>query len=158
MFSPITEYDFRIYSEDRESHITFTVEEYLHERLASVSCTVEVMDNEFKGWNINVWFSIEDLLKFIAQLEDLNKSRQGKISLNAMSPEDFGISLESYNKRGSIIALYSISTCKLDNEFRFQNTLTGGFHIDSEFFSKLIDDFKHLTTIVKLKADTEFTC
>ncbi|WP_173191669.1 hypothetical protein [Paenibacillus alginolyticus] len=41
----ITEYDFRIYSEDKESYIIFTLEQYLHNRMPSLSCSIEVFDN-----------------------------------------------------------------------------------------------------------------
>ncbi len=37
MFERITDYDFRIYSEDKESYITFTLEQYLHNSMLSLS-------------------------------------------------------------------------------------------------------------------------
>ncbi|KRF20177.1 hypothetical protein [Paenibacillus sp. Soil787] len=98
MFERITDYDFRIYSEDKESYITFTLEQYLHNRMPSLSCTIEVLDNNFRGWNINVWFALDELLSFIKRLDELSKSRNGEINLTAMTHEDFILNIKNHNK------------------------------------------------------------
>ncbi|MDP4147160.1 MAG: hypothetical protein Q8936_22240 [Bacillota bacterium] len=156
MFKPLTDYDFRIYSDDKTSHITFTLEEYVHYRLPCLSCTIEILDNKYKGWNTSVWFTLEDLLSFIIGLEDLERTRQGKLSLNAMSPEDFNITFENYNKKGNIVAYYSISNIKYNAEINLRNILTGGFQVDSEFFSKVLSDFKQFTSVTELEEDITF--
>lgn len=52
MFKPSTDYDFRITSNDKTSYITFMLEEYIHQRLSSLSCTIEILDNKFTGWKL----------------------------------------------------------------------------------------------------------
>ncbi|MFF2754440.1 hypothetical protein ACFVR1_11930 [Psychrobacillus sp. NPDC058041] len=100
MFNPITDYDFRIYSDDKTSHITFTLEEYIHQRLPSLSCTIEILDNKFSGWNVNVWFTLDELLSFIGKLEKLDRTRQQEICLYAMTTNEFNITFVNYNNKG----------------------------------------------------------
>lgn len=157
MFNPLTDYDFRIYSDDKASHITFVLEEYIHERLPSLACTIEVLDNKFNGWNTNVWFAFDDVMAFINELEELEIKRQGKVSLSAMSPQDFNITFEDYNKKGDILVNYALSNTKDNTEIRVSNTLTGGFKIDSEFFLKVLNDFIQFTSVAELEVDIDFT-
>ncbi|NBI30744.1 WapI family immunity protein [Chengkuizengella marina] len=158
MFDPVTEYDFIIYSDDKTSIITITLEEYLHQRLPSLSCTIEVLDNKFKAWNINVWFALEELLSFISKLEKLEKTRQGNICLKAMTPEDFSITFENYNNKGDFAIHYSLTNNrKYFSEIKMSNTLTGGFKIDSEFLFKILSDFKHLASVAELEMNIDFT-
>jgi cAMP phosphodiesterase len=114
LFDPVTDYDFRVYSDDKKSHITFTLEEYVHERFPSLSCTIEVLDNNYKGWNINVWFTLDKLHSFISELEKLNRTREGKATLKAMTAEDFKITFETYNTKGNIATNYIISKSRYD--------------------------------------------
>lgn len=155
MFNPKTNYDFRIFSNDKSSYITFTLAEYVHLRLSSLSCTVEVLDNRFIGWN-TVWFSLIDLHSFIDELEELEKTRQGKACLSAMSNEDFNITFESYNKKGGIVVYYSLSNSKFHDEISIVNTFTGGFEIDAEYFPETLHDFKKFISVSELKSDIEF--
>ena len=154
MFNPVTDYDFRFYSDDKNSHITFTLEEYVQNHLPSLSCSIEVSDNKFKGWNINVWFKLEELHKFISELQEFSKSRKGKVSLSAMSSDDFDITFESRNQKGDVITFYSLS--KYNNEIPIKTTLTGGFQFDSEFLLKLIDDLKQFTSVAEIGTDITF--
>ena len=156
MFNPITDYDFRIISNDKSSHITFTLVEYMHQRLPSLSCTIEVLDNKFTGWNTDVWFSLSDLHSFIDALEQLEKTRQGKACLSAMTYEDFNITFESYNKKGNIVAFYSLSNSKFNSEISIMNILNGGFQIGSEYLSNLLSDFKKFTSVSELNSDIDF--
>ena len=156
MYKPLSEFDFRIYSNDKTSHITFILEEYIHERLPSLACTIEVVDNKFIGWNINVWFELDKLLSFITELEDLEIKRQGSVTLNAMSPHEFNITIENYNKKGDLLVNYSLTNIKYNTDICLRNTLTGGFKIDSEFLLKLLSDFNKFSSVANLGVDIEF--
>jgi hypothetical protein len=122
--------------------------------LPTLSCSIEVSDNKFKGWNINVWFKLEDIHKFISELQEFSKFRKGKVSLSAMSPDDFDITFESCNQKGDVITHYSLS--KYKNEIRIKTTLTGGFQFDSEFLLKLIDDLKQFASVAEIGTDITF--
>lgn len=97
MFNRQTDYDFRIYSSDRASYITFYLKQYMHERLPSLACSIEVVNNKFTGCSLNVWFELEQLQRFVHELEHLDTLEQA--DLNAMSPEELKISVKRTNKR-----------------------------------------------------------
>lgn len=158
MFERVTDYDFRIYSEDKESYITFTLEQYLHNRMPSLSCAIEVVDNNFRGWNINVWFALDELLSFIKQLDGLSKSRNGGTNLTAMTQEDFNLNIKNRSNRGGMVITYSLMTRRYNASTPLTNTLSGGFEIDPEFFQGLVDDFRKLTSVANLNSDIDFTC
>lgn len=152
-----TEFDFSIHSQDKNSHITFELEEYVHNRQPSLSCTIDILDNHFKGWNIGVWFTLGDLCSFINELEGLQIKKQGEASLMAMSHEDFNITFKNFNNKGNIVISYSLSNIRYNSDISLRNTLTGGFQIDSEFFSIILGDFKKLASVSELEQDIDFT-
>lgn len=156
MFNQITDNDFKIVSNDKSSHITFTLLEYMHQQLPSISCSIEIVDGKFAGCRTNVWFSLSDMYSFIDALEQLEQTRQGKVSLCALTNEDFNISFESCNKKGNIVCLYSISKSKFYSEVRILNNLNGGFQVDSEYFLKVLSDFKNFTSVSELKSNIDF--
>ncbi|NDI35784.1 hypothetical protein EPK97_13675 [Chengkuizengella sediminis] len=135
----------------------FTLEEYLHQRLPSLSCTIEVLDNNFKGWSINVWFTLDELHSFIGKLEKFNKTRHGKVCLEAMTPEDFNITFENYNNKGDLVIYYSIANNKYNSNLKLINTLSGGFKLDSEFLFKILSAIKQLASVAELEMDIDFT-
>lgn len=53
------EYDFEIISIDRKSKIKFTLEEYIHEISPSISCSIDIEDQGYRGWNINKSINIK---------------------------------------------------------------------------------------------------
>lgn len=122
MFTPNTEYDFRIKSYDNSSHIIFSLIEYMNQRLPSLSCIVEIFDNHFTGYRSEVWFSLSDLNSFIYDLELLEKKRQVKACLGAMTYEDFNITIECYNKKGDIVIYYSMSDYNHNDELSIKTT------------------------------------
>jgi hypothetical protein len=73
-----------------------------------------------------------------------------------MSPEDFIITLEIYNKKGDLILNYSISNMKYNTETKNRRTLNGGFSIDPEFYLKLLVDLKRFISVAKLETNIDF--
>lgn len=113
-----------------------------------------MLDNKFTGWNIDVWFSIDELIQFITRLEQDNLS--AKCSISAMSPDDFTLSLERINRKGDIFLSYSISASKfMENEF-VRTTLSGGFIYDQEYLLTGIEDLKRFASVTKIQADIDF--
>ncbi|MGO4696810.1 hypothetical protein AB4Z50_21250 [Paenibacillus sp. 2TAB26] len=154
MFKPITDYDFRIYSDDKKSYINFTLEEYIHNRLPSLSCTIDVIDNKFSGCNAEVWFSIDELMQFINQVESGRVSK--KCSLQSMSPNEFTMSFERINHKGDFLVTYSLSTSRYDSSGHINSTLAGEFHFNQEFIDLTIQNLKRFSSVTKLQTDTDF--
>lgn len=145
-----TEYDFTLYSSDKESIISFYFEEYLHDILPSLSCCIDIQDGEFKGFAYHVWFEINELENFIKELSQLNITRHGKASLYAMSPEEFNITLESINRRDDLILRYNIGQARYVHGSNHLLSLSGVFEYDSEYFNTLLEDFLKLLSIEQL--------
>ncbi|MDF9853227.1 hypothetical protein M2105_001069 [Paenibacillus sp. PastF-1] len=155
MFTPHTDYDFRIYSSDRASSITFYLEQYIHERLPSMACSIEVTDNKFTGWSHSVWFEIDQLKRFIHELEHLDRLEHA--DLNAMSPEEFTISVNRANKKGDITILYTLS--KRQYSLGLPDiTLSGGFEFDKEYHMVLVKNFERLISVGSMGTNLDFTC
>ncbi len=95
-------------------------------------------------------------MSFITELEDLEIKRQGSVTLNAMSPHEFNITIENYNKKGDLLVNYSLTNIKYNTDICLRNTLTGGFKIDSEFLLKLLSDFNKFSSVANLGVDIEF--
>ncbi len=155
MFAPHTDYDFRIYSSDRASSITFYLEQYIHERLPSVACSIDVVNNKFTGGSLNVWFEPEQLQRFVHELEHLDRLEHADLS--AMSPEEFKISVKRTNKKGDVAILYSLT--KYQYSLGLPDiTLSGGFVFDMEYHMNLVENFKRLISVGGLGTNLDFTC
>lgn len=155
MFTPHTDYDFRIYSSDRASSITFYLEQYIHERLPSMACSIEVTNNKFTGWSHSVWFELEQLQRFVQELEYLDTLEHADLS--AMSPEEFKISVKRANKKGDVMVLYSLT----QHEYSLglpDITLSGGYLFDKEYQMELVENLERLISVGSLGTNLDFTC
>lgn len=144
MLNRQTDYNFRIYSSDRASYITFYLEQYIHERLPSVGCSIEVVNNKFTGSRHNVWFELEQLQRFVHELEHLDTLEHADLS--AMSPEEFKVSVKRANKKGDVMILHSLTQHQYSLGLP-DITLSGGFMFDKEYHMELVDDFKRLISV-----------
>ncbi|MNB85403.1 hypothetical protein D3C75_323070 [compost metagenome] len=153
MFNRQTDYDFRIYSSDRASYITFYLKQYMHERLPSLACSIEVVNNKFTGCSLNVWFELEQLQRFVHELEHLDTLEHA--DLNAMSPEELKISVKRTNKKGDVAILHSLT--KYQYSLGLPDiTLSGGFMFDKEYHMDLVENFKRIISVGRLSRDMNF--
>lgn len=154
MFKRQTDYDFRIYSSDRASYITFYLEQYMHERLPSVACRIEVVNNKFTGWSHSVWFELEQLQRFVHELEHFDRLEHADLS--AMSPEEFKISVKRTNKKGDFTILYTLSKRQYSLGLP-DMTLSGGYLFDKEYHMVLVKSFERLISVGSLGTNLDFT-
>lgn len=155
MFEPKTVYDFRIYSDDKKSHVTFILEQYLHHHYPSLSCGIDVLNNNFSGSNVDIWFSMDKLIGFIEEIEKGNIER--KCSLHSMSPDEFDMSIERINRKGDFIITYSLSKSNyFVNRHVKDITLSGGFQFNQEYLISLIQDLKRFSSVATLQTDIDF--
>ncbi|KUP20729.1 hypothetical protein [Paenibacillus sp. DMB5] len=153
MFTPHTDYDFRIYSSDRASYITFYLEQYIYERLPSMACSIEVTNNKFTGCSLNVWFELEQLQRFVHELEHFDRLEHADLS--AMSPEEFTISVKRTNKKGDFMILYSLTQHQYSLGLP-DITLSGGYLFDKEYHMELVENFRRLISVGRLGRDMNF--
>lgn len=133
----------QIESCDKKSNINIDYVDSELERYPSVCVSVSANDQGFGGFNKDVWFELDLLKEFIQNLKELDSSRKGSASIESMSPEEFQITIETYDLSGHMVLKYTISKYAHIPYLRLIS-LTGGFELDASMFSCLISDFIHL--------------
>lgn len=135
----------KIFSEDRLSFIEIIFVESYMERLPSINVSIAVQNGGFTGSIESVWIEIDDLKYFLSCMDEIDVKRSGKAHLNSMSPNEFILDFETYNKWGHIKVNYRI-TKYFSYPYSREIFLQGGFNIDSSEFLSIIKEFKKLLT------------
>ncbi len=134
----------KIESNDRKSYLNIEYVDCEIEKYPSVCVAITVQDGDFRGYNKAVWFELDLLKNFIDNLKILENNRKGSVSLNSMSPEEFEITIETYDLSGHMILNYKISKYAYHIPKTKVVSLTGGFELDVSFFMSIISDFAYL--------------
>ena len=88
---------------NNNEHIELTEQERVPESLPTsgdVRVKVVVQLQEFRGMYENVWLDKNELHIFIKELEKLNETRNGKIKLKSLSPDEFWVEIRSIDSVG----------------------------------------------------------
>jgi hypothetical protein len=96
-----------INSQDRAANLQIVPKEVNLDR--SIRCSVKFTSHGFNGNHRMVWFSREALERFAAELRNLEEERSGVVTLTAMSPEDFSLSLKVEDSAGHTYCTVSLS-------------------------------------------------
>lgn len=132
----------RIESENKESYITMDYIDCETERYPTVCVFITVKNEDFVGINKEVWFELDLLKQFTDTLKELDYKRKGFASIKSMSPDEFSLSVETYDLSGHLMLKYNI--CKLGYCPNVSKSLSGGFGLDSTLFTKIVNDFVKL--------------
>ena len=124
---------------NKESSITIEYVDCELERYPSVCVSITVSNEGYVGANKDVWFELRLFKQFVNHLKELDDKRKGFASVESMSPEEFFLSIETYDLSGHLMLKYKIS--KYAHHPNVNISLSGGFKLDSSFFTKLVDDF-----------------
>jgi hypothetical protein len=109
--------------------------------------SVEIKDADFAGRTAGVWIELQDLNRFIEQLRECEKNRDGEALLKSSSPEEFELTIRAIDSAGHFSAAYVITQVSYDSAQRLiKREVRGEFELDSEFFSRLVNDFSSLIT------------
>ncbi len=133
----------KILSEDRLSFIEITFIDSETERMPSIKVSVNVQNDGFAGVLNSTWIEIDELNNFLTYMDEIDIKRSGKAHLCVMSPYEFLLDFETYDKSGHIKVNYSITKYISYPPFR-ELSLHGGFKIDSSEFSAIIKSFRAL--------------
>lgn len=126
----------KITSIDRASNLLFTLKEIALDR--SISCSVKFTSHGFCGSNRSIWFSREELEKFIGELEALEKNRRGAARLTAMSPEEFSLSVSVDDSAGHTYCHVAISRQIFDFGRRLAQNVSGSFATDPSALASML--------------------
>lgn len=129
----------RVESLDRESSITIDYVDSEIVRYPSICVCIAVRNDNFAGLNKDVWIELDAFKKFTDALKELDYKRKGFASVESMSPEEFFLSVETYDSSGHLLLKYKIfehGYCP-----NVSKSLSGGFELDPSFFTQIVNDF-----------------
>jgi hypothetical protein len=134
----------KIESEDKKSSIQIGFIESELEHFPSFLVSIKAENEGFCGSN-NVWFQLDQYKSFIDELKILEDKRQGKASLESMSPGEFKVIIESFDSSGHLILRYQISkNVPQTNQIQIIFFVSGGFELDSSCFAFVVKGFESL--------------
>ena len=133
----------RIESEDKNSFISFIYVECEEGRCPSVCFSLEIQNEDFKGYNKSIWIEFDMLKKFVDELISLELHRKGNAKLEAMSPNEFNLQIERIDMSGHLNLTYNIARQTYSRK-PYLLALSGGFELESSLFSAIVRDFKDL--------------
>ena len=133
--------------ENENSFVEFEFEEYIEFR-SDVDCRIEVFCRNFSGQVNSVWFSRNNIDLFIQQIEELDKTRQGKAELFNMGsqtePNPLEFTIFSTDNLGHLAVQAALQ--KFSYLSHPANTLkvTVSFEFDPSLLPSIIVDFRKL--------------
>lgn len=133
----------KIVSEDRKSFIEVAFIESETEGMPSIKVSIIVENEGFAGVINSTWIEIDELNNFLLCMDEIDTKRIGKAHLCSMSPNEFLLDFETFDKSGHIKVVYSI-TKYISYPFFRKLFLHGGFDIDSSEFSSIAKSFRTL--------------
>ncbi len=119
-------------------------------QLPSIEVSIEIRDSSFVGHN-EVWIELEKLQKFIEQLTECEKKRNGSAFLESSSPEEFQLTISNIDGSGHFLVHYLLtkSSYTFSQDF-IKHQLKGAFELDSEFFSQVLNGFSALAPVASV--------
>lgn len=133
----------KIVSEDRKSFIEIAFIESEKERMPSIKVSVSIQNEAFAGALNSTWIEIDELNNFLLNMDEIDIKRNGKAHLCSMSPCEFILDFETFDKLGHIKVVYSV-TKLISYPFFRELSLNGGFDIDLSEFSNIVKSFRKL--------------
>lgn len=133
-----------IESNDRKFYLNIEYVDCEIERYPSVCVAITVQNGDFRGCNKDVWIELDLFKDFINNLKILEKTRSGSASINSMSPEEFQVTIGTYDLSGHMILSYKIAQYSHRMSKTNIISLTGAFELDVSFFNTIISDFVRL--------------
>lgn len=133
----------KIFSEDRKSFIEIEFIKSEKERMPSIKVSVTVQNEGFGGALNSTWIEIDELNNFLLCMDEIDTKRRGRAQLCSMSPNEFLLDFETFDKSGHIKVLYLIAKY-ISYPFFREISLHGGFDIDSSEFSSIVESFRTL--------------
>jgi hypothetical protein len=118
----------KIDSQDRAASVSIAPKEVGPDR--SIRCSVKLVSHGFSGSNRAVWFSKGALETFATELQALEANRSGDVTLAAMSPEHFSLSLGVTDASGHTCCRVSISRRVADFGRWLTQQVSGEFTTD----------------------------
>ena len=134
----------RIESDDKKSFLTLFVREQEKEHVSSRRLAVKAELNGFRGSNEKIWVTDAECKKFLAQAEELERTRQGTAVLESMSPDEFRLELQVFDRAGHVELSTVLSSVKVGGRKTQQLGIHGGFELDPSGLPLLVKSLRML--------------
>lgn len=115
----------------------------------SLEVRVEAKAQGFSG-AAAVWLDGFALKEFAAALRGFEKSRQGRLELQSMSPDELGLALRSMDHAGHLLVEFALSRTALvgDRPESVALRVSGAFELDPGTLGELAGGFAQLANAV----------
>lgn len=132
---------------DNNEYIELIVQERVPESLPTsgdIRVKVCVQLQEFRGIHENVWLDKIELNRLIKELITVNKTRQGKIYLKSMSPDEFWVEIRSIDSVGHFELQVQLKRYQYSRSTKWSTSIAGGFELDVSQLESIINGFSAL--------------
>jgi len=133
----------KIFSESRSSYFSIEVAG-VETMFPSLHLSVEVSDEGFAGLNGEVWVDNENLKKFVADLQNCERTRNGAARLVSLIPDDLELSVEKLDGWGHFVLRYKISKVSRSPIGLLATSVGGAFNLDSGLLGQIVSEFADL--------------
>jgi len=103
---------------------------------------------DFSGRCGNVYFDTAMLDAFTASLRRLETSRRGAVLLEAMSPQEFQLTLGVYDELGHLRVSFQVGRLSSTPDGGDPPRLSGSFEFDPEYLAELVGKMESLVAAV----------
>ena len=128
-------------------HIELTEQKRVPKSLPTsgdVKVKVVVQLQEFRGMYENVWLDKNELHIFLKELEKLNETRNGKVKLKSLSPDEFWMEIRSIDKVGHFEVQTQLKRYQYSAPKNWPTMVAGGFELDPSQLETVIKGFRAL--------------
>ena len=107
-----------------------------------VEFLVEVASEQFSGHGF-AWVAAPALTVFLAQLRELEETRQGEATIEGMSPEEFRLRIRSVDRRGHM-AVGGLVTKRVHKGegSPYRHAVEFGFEVDPTLLPRMLAGFQ----------------
>ncbi|MGO4372791.1 hypothetical protein AB4Z21_18920 [Paenibacillus sp. MCAF20] len=141
-------FDFILFSIGKSSSLHFAFADIETDHYPSISFIVHVIDHSFRG-SIDIWIEKDILQEFYDDLKQMIMTREGRLNLTSMSPEELELSIISENKKQFYINYSIKKTRPANNKLLNETLLSGSFEYDSEYLYELEQDIRNIMKLFK---------
>jgi hypothetical protein len=106
-------------------------------------CHIHVTAGNFSGFDKNVWFRAAACQQFVQELKQLEKSRKGTATLQAMSDE-LCLKLEVYHPLGGVAVMGYLKSSWLGLRSRLTSQLNFEFGLDPQYLLQTVAQFEQI--------------
>jgi hypothetical protein len=106
-----------------------------------------MVNGDFRGVHPRAWVAASALLKFIEDLEELDRTRSGEATLQSMSPGEFDLTIRTADALGHLLVTASVAHARYvgSKPIRIRDSAAISFELDSSLLGDTVSSFRGLS-------------